>query len=286
MATPLKKKRKSRRRRLPLKFDLRKAMFALPNLFTLSSVFCGFYAVVLTSQDQSPQQLYRACLAVCFGVFFDMADGRVARLTRTQSAFGVQLDSLADLVTFGVAPALIVFHWGLSEMGLAGALIGFIYVGCGAIRLARFNVLAERTPGTMKYFIGVPIPLAAGVLISLVMFHQRAFDAPVSRTLSIVALVLIVSYLMISNVRYRTFKDLKLTRKSMTLVFTLMVLFAVIWTRIRPTFAVLAFSWGYLTLGLIEEVVFFRRRQHIAAAAPIDDAITSTQDAVQREDSP
>jgi CDP-diacylglycerol--serine O-phosphatidyltransferase len=239
-------------------------MFAVPNLFTLSSIFCGFFAVVLASGNPEPHGLYRASLAVLFGIFFDMADGRLARLTRTQSRFGTQLDSLADQVTFGVAPALIIYQWGLSSLGLAGALIGFVYVACGAIRLARFNILAERTSGSMKYFVGVPIPLAAGVLVSLVMFHQRIFAAQVSHTLSIVALLLIVSYLMISNVRYRTFKDLKLTRKSMTLVFTLLVLFAVIAARVQPTFAVLAYFWGYLTLGLIEEVIFFRRRRREA----------------------
>jgi CDP-diacylglycerol--serine O-phosphatidyltransferase len=254
-------RRLPRRPRLSLAFDLRKAMFVLPNLFTLSSVFCGFYAIVIASDDPGPAQLYRASVAVFFGLFFDTADGRVARLTRTQSAFGVQLDSLADLVTFGVAPALILYKWGLSDLGLAGAVACFVYVACGAIRLARFNVLADRTPGPMKYFIGVPIPLGAGVMVTLVMFHQRTFETPVTRTLSIVALVMVVSYLMISNVRYRTFKDLKLTRKSMTIVFTLLVLFAVIAAQVRPTFALLAFFWGYLTLGLIEEVVFFRRRR-------------------------
>jgi CDP-diacylglycerol--serine O-phosphatidyltransferase len=256
------RKRRSRHsRRLSLAFDLRKAMFVVPNLFTLSSVFCGFYAIVIASGEPGPIQLYRASLAVFFGIFFDMADGRVARLTHTQSAFGVQLDSLADQVTFGVAPALIIYKWGLADLGLAGAFTGFIYVACGAIRLARFNLLAERAPEPMKYFIGVPIPLAAGVMVSLVMFHQRTFAMPVTRTLSIVALVLIVSYLMISNVRYRTFKDLKVTRKSMTLVFALLVLFAVIAAQVRPTFALLALFWGYLILGLVEEVVFFRRRR-------------------------
>jgi CDP-diacylglycerol---serine O-phosphatidyltransferase len=248
------------RRRL-LAFNLRKALFVLPNLFTLSSIFCGFYAIILAGQEPAPQQLYRASLAVFFGIFFDMADGRVARMTRTQSEFGVQLDSLADQVTFGVAPAVILYHWALASLGLLGAAAAFVYVACGAMRLARFNVLASRAPGPMKYFIGVPIPTAAGVLLALVMFHQRTYYAPPGHTLSILAVVLIVSYLMISQVRYRTFKDLKPTRKSLTIVFTLLVLFAVISAQVRPTFALLAFSWGYLILGMLEEVVFFRRRR-------------------------
>ncbi|MBI3179543.1 MAG: CDP-diacylglycerol--serine O-phosphatidyltransferase [Deltaproteobacteria bacterium] len=255
------RQRRRPRPRFPLAFNLRRAAFVLPNLFTLSSVFCGFYAVVLASGDAGPQQLYRASVAIFFGIFFDMFDGRIARLTRTQSAFGVELDSLADIVTFGVAPGLIVYKWGLSELGLGGAVVGFVYVGCGALRLARFNILATRSPGPMKYFIGVPIPLAAGVLVSLVMLHQRTIADTVTRPAHIMALVLIVSYLMISKVRYRTFKDLKLTAKSFTIVFTLLVLFAVIALRVRPTFALVAYFWGYLTLGLIEEIIFFRRRR-------------------------
>ena len=248
------------RRRL-LAFNLRKAVFVLPNLFTLSSIFCGFYAIILAGQEPAPQQLYRASLAVFFGIFFDMADGRVARLTRTQSEFGVQLDSLADQVTFGVAPGVILYHWALSSLGLLGAAAAFVYVACGAMRLARFNVLAARAPGPMKYFIGVPIPTGAGVLLALVMFHQRTFASPPGHTLSILAVVLIVSYLMISNVRYRTFKNLKPTRTSLTILFTLLVLFAAISAKVKPTFALLAFSWGYLILGMLEEVIFFSRRR-------------------------
>ena len=248
-------------------------MFVLPTLFTISSIFCGFYAIVLTSGETDPRTLYRAGLAVFFGIFFDMFDGRVARLTRTQSAFGMELDSLADLVTFGVAPALIVFKWGLNELGMGGAVVAFVYVACGALRLARFNVLAARSPGgSMKYFVGVPIPLAAGVLVSLVMLHQRALATAVTRPTHIVAVVLIISYLMISHVRYRTFKDMRLSGKSLTLLFTFVVIFAVIALQVRPTFALVAFFWGYLTLGLLEEVIFFRRRRREERALGQRDA--------------
>lgn len=190
-----------------------------------------------------------------------MADGRVARLTRSQSQFGVQLDSLADQVTFGVAPAVIVYQWGLQELGLLGMFASFVLVACSAIRLARFNLLAEQSSSSMKYFIGVPTPLSAGVLVSLVMCHQHTYGIRVSHPYSVLVLVVIVSYLMVSNVRYRTFKDFKITKKSMTLVFSLLVLFALIATNLQPAFALLAYLWGYLVVGLIEEVVFFRRRR-------------------------
>ena len=250
-----------RKRRFQLHFNLRKAMFVLPNLFTVSSIFCGFYAIVLASGTPGPTQLYQATLAIFFGIFFDMADGRVARLTRTQSDFGVQMDSLADVITFGLAPAVIVHKWGLARLGLLGAVVAFTYVACGAIRLARFNVLAARSPGSKKFFIGLPIPLAAGVLVSLVMFHQLTYAAPATREAHILVLILVLSYLMISNVRYRTFKDVKISRKSLTVFFIFSLLFALVAAHIQPTFALLAFFSGYVGLGLIEEVVFFRRRR-------------------------
>jgi CDP-diacylglycerol---serine O-phosphatidyltransferase len=261
-APPPLRRRRALRGRIPV-LPYRKAMFVLPNLFTLSSIFCGFYAIVLASGNPGPVQLYQAALAVFFGIFFDMADGRVARLTRTQSDFGVQLDSLADVITFGAAPAVLVYKWGLSPLGLLGAFAAFAYVACGALRLARFNVMAARSGsgGASKYFTGLPIPLAAGVLVSLVMVHQRTFAQPATRQLNILALILVLSYLMVSNVRYRSFKDLKLSKKSLTIIFTLFLLFGVIAARIEPTFAILAFFCGYVGLGLVEEVIFYRKRR-------------------------
>src|SRR5262249_23636579 len=124
-----------RRRRRRIKFDLQRAMFVLPNAFTVSSIFCGFYAITECLDESTPIRLYRAAIAIFFGMFFDMFDGRVARLTRTQSDFGVQLDSLADVISFGAAPAVLLWRWALSSLGLLGLVVGFIYVACGALRL-------------------------------------------------------------------------------------------------------------------------------------------------------
>lgn len=234
-------------------------MFVLPSLFTLSSVFCGLYAIVLAAPGHDAPRYYQAAVAVFFGIFFDMADGRVARLTKTQSDFGIQLDSLADVITFGAAPAVLVYHWGLSRLGLVGAVVAFLYLGCGALRLARFNVLAARGPGSKKYFIGLPIPLAAGVLMSMVMFHQTAFDVDVVRPPSVLLLVLVLAYLMVSNVRYRSFKDLRLSSKSIVVGFLLAVSFGAVAASIQPAFALLTFFCGYVLLGLVEEVVRFLR---------------------------
>ena len=142
-----------------MQINLRKAMFVLPNLFTVSSIFLGFYSMTLASGDATPEELYRAALAIFFAIFFDMFDGRVARMTRTQSDFGVQLDSLADVISFGAAPALLVYRWALAPMGFMGLFLSFAFAACGALRLARFNVLAARgDKASHRFFTGLPIP--------------------------------------------------------------------------------------------------------------------------------
>lgn len=244
------------------RFNLSKAMFVLPNLFTSASIFCGFYAIILASGLRGPTALHQATQAIFFAIFFDMADGRVARMTRTQSEFGVQLDSLADVISFGVAPAVIVYHWALRSLGFAGVLVAFAYIACGAMRLARFNVLAARTQNQSgNYFTGLPIPLAAGVLASLVMVHQR-MAAPVgTRATHILWLIVVLSYLMISNVRYRTFKNVKLNGLTLIAFGLGMASFVSVALWIEPSVACLTFFSIYVVLGMLEEVVFFRRRR-------------------------
>ena len=155
-----------------MQINLRKAMFVLPNLFTVSSIFLGFYALVLCAGDATPAQLYQAALAIFFAMFFDAFDGRVARMTKTQSDFGVQLDSLADVISFGAAPALLVYKWALAPLGFLGMFVSFSFAACGALRLARFNVLAARgDKGSSRFFVGLPIPLAAGTITALVIAH-------------------------------------------------------------------------------------------------------------------
>lgn len=246
-------------------------MFVLPNLFTVSSIFCGFYAITLCMGDGDAVSLRRAAIAIFFGMFFDMFDGRVARLTRTQSEFGVQLDSLADLVSFGAAPGVLLYRWALSDMGFWGVFIAFVYVACGALRLARFNVLASREPGSLKYFVGLPIPLAAGTVVALVM-SSYPYDRPTPGGAAGVAVVtLLLGVLMVSNVRYRTFKDLRPSKKSITITFVVVLLFAAVSAQLKPTIALAALFLGYITVGLAEEVIFFRRRRAERAAGHDDE---------------
>lgn len=259
---------------------LRQLMFVLPNLFTVSSIFCGFYSMTRSAGEATPKQLYEAALAIFFGIFFDGFDGRVARLTRTQSQFGVELDSLADVITFGAAPALLVYKWGLSQLGFVGIFVSFMFAACGALRLARFNVLAQRSPhgGGGRFFVGLPIPLAAGVLISLVIAHYGTDPValPSSARVPVAVAVVFLSLLMVSTVRYRTFKDLKLSRTSAVVFAGILALGIVVATQSHPSWVLAAYFMLYLVWGLGESVVLLanhlmNKRVAAAQASLIDD---------------
>jgi CDP-diacylglycerol--serine O-phosphatidyltransferase len=250
----------------------RKTFFILPNLFTLSSVFCGFFAITHCAGKADMDSLYQAAIAICFAFFFDFADGRVARLTKTQSNLGLQLDSLADVISFGAAPALLVYKWGLEHFfGRAGVFVAFLFVGGAALRLARFNVLAMQhdsgKPG--KFIVGLPVPAAAAVLVSLVLVNHQLGGSYVNVSqVSLAALVVVLSYLMVSRIRFRSFKDLRLSRRTVTgglaiLAFTSVALLA----RLHSALIFVVLMAAYLGLGLSEEVLFYRRRREEDRAA-------------------
>jgi CDP-diacylglycerol--serine O-phosphatidyltransferase len=258
--------------------DFRKTYFLLPNLFTLAGLFCGFYAIAVSARlDAEPggdsDALYKASLAIFIGLFFDTADGRIARLTKTQSELGLHLDSLADVVTFGVAPAFVVYRWGLEGLGQAGLFVAFLFVACGALRLARFNVISlrekhEHEQKPSKYMLGLPIPVAATVIIAFVMgFHVIGINQTTNHVL-VGVMVAVLSWFMVSRVRFRSMKDLRLTKRTLAVVALLLMSAIVVAVRIsRP--AVLIFLVGsYITLGLVEEVLLVRkaRRERKLAA--------------------
>src|SRR3954463_14933205 len=267
MAAPTPPPAERRRRRRP-RVNLRKLMFVLPNLFTVSSIFCGVYSITLSAGEPTGDNFYRAAVAIFFGSFFDAFDGRVARLTRTQSDFGVELDSLADVITFGVAPAILVYKWALAGMGLAGIVICSLYAACGAIRLARFNVLAHAESGTQRYFIGLPIPLAAGMLVSLVIaFNSLGSPAEAVGLWPIATLVLVLAFLMVSTIRYRTFKEAGLNPRTLLVFLAVIAVGVFVAIRGRPSLVLLVYFSCYVLLGLGEEAVFGRRRRAAARAA-------------------
>jgi CDP-diacylglycerol---serine O-phosphatidyltransferase len=244
--------------------NLRKSLFILPNLFTLSAIFCGFYAILLTGSNPTPDDLYRASLLIIFAMFFDMIDGRVARLTRTQSAFGMEIDSLADVVSFGVAPAQLVYTWSLHSLGTFGVLATFAYVACGAIRLARFNVLSTDTSGRpkkpSKYILGLPIPGAAGILVSLVAANHAVDGELAAAHVPVAIVMLSLAFFMVSTIKFRSFKDLRLTWRTAALVMLAVGSGVVMAVKVHVAFALGWMLTSYVVIGLLETMLALARR--------------------------
>ena len=249
--------------------DFRKTFYILPNLFTLLSVVCGFASLALSAAGRGQTDFYLAGLAICFGFFFDTFDGRVARLTRTQTELGRDLDSLADIVTFGAAPALMVYKWGLTSFGRMGIFIAGCFVAAAAMRLARFNVLSRReeaagkvtTPG--KYILGLTVPVAAGVLVFMVMVsHNTPGDLRLVSEGSTAAIVLVLSFLMVSRVRFRSFKDVRMTRKTIGFILLLSgVVAAIAYSGLEKAAIFLFLLVAYIALGFAEEIIYFKSRR-------------------------
>jgi CDP-diacylglycerol--serine O-phosphatidyltransferase len=244
-------------------FELHKALFILPNAFTLGSIFCGSYAILNTINDASPQGLYTSCMAVFFAGIFDMFDGRVARLTKTQSDFGVEFDSLADVISFGVAPSVIVYRWALLPLGNMGMFFATIFAACGAIRLARFNVLARREDTDSNFFMGLPIPIAASMLIALVAAHFHLHEgSAVKSHILVILLMVLLSWLMVSNVLFWTFKNIKFGRKSIYGLFIFAIFLFLMGKRYHISIIFVSLISTYITAGLTRQLFKSLKKKH------------------------
>ena len=200
--------RKDYRRRRPRIDTLKRGVYILPNFLTSMGLFCGFFSIISTLQGD----YLRAAWAIVIAGVFDGLDGRIARMTNTTSKFGVEYDSLADLVAFGVAPALLSYAWVLDQYGRLGWLAAFLYVACGAVRLARFNVMTDIVKSS--HFQGLPIPGAAGMVSTTVIFcfHFNFVDK-VPLSMIFVLLIFFLAFLMVSSIKFSSFKGLDLKAK-------------------------------------------------------------------------
>jgi CDP-diacylglycerol---serine O-phosphatidyltransferase len=208
------------RKRIRDQAKVHRSLSIIPSLFTVGNIFCGYYAVIATLRSNYDY----AAIAIGVGIVLDALDGRIARLTKTTSDFGVQLDSIADVVSFGIAPAMLAFSWGLTasasiEATVAkhvhqlGWLATFAFVVCGALRLARFNTQTKKPMETSskRYFVGLPIPAGAGTIAAVVHFFKTPILL-VGSALLWCFLILAISFLMISTVRYSSFKELEVKK--------------------------------------------------------------------------
>jgi CDP-diacylglycerol--serine O-phosphatidyltransferase len=242
---------------------LRRGIYLLPSLMTLGNMFCGYACVIYAMRGEY------AVAAPFIGVamVLDTLDGRIARMTGTTSEFGLQFDSLADVISFGIAPAILTFSWGLTSLGNWGWAAGFVYVTAAAMRLARFNIQAGSVD--KRYFVGMPSPAAATVPASTIFAYPYGFQEPMG-AIPVLALVLVPAFLMVSTIKFRSFKTFDLqARRSYTVLLVVALLIAFV--SAHPALALVTLSYGYMLSAfseLIAHKIRHRNEPHPAAAAP------------------
>ncbi|MDY7117343.1 CDP-diacylglycerol--serine O-phosphatidyltransferase [Halomonas sp. SSL-5] len=232
----------------------RKGIYLLPNLFTTSALFAGFFAVVAGINGD----FTAASVAIFIAMVLDGLDGRVARLTNTQSAFGAEYDSLSDMLSFGVAPALVAFTWILQDIGKTGWVVAFLYVACAALRLARFNVQVGSVD--KKWFIGLPSPSAAAMVAASVWtFHS--FDAEAfGFKLLMLVIVAAAGVLMVTNIRYYSFKDIDL-KGPVPFVVLLAIVLGFVVISVEPSVMLLLLFGTYVASGPV--MATMRKLRHV-----------------------
>ncbi|PLX67631.1 MAG: CDP-diacylglycerol--serine O-phosphatidyltransferase [Denitrovibrio sp.] len=218
--------------------------YLLPNLVTILGLFCGFYSIIATLNGE----YVIAASATLVAFVFDGIDGKLARMLNATSDFGIQLDSLADLISFGVAPAILVYQWALVPYGRLGWMAAFLFVACGALRLARFNVQTKKTDP--RFFIGLPIPAAAGVIVTSVLFTKEFIGDPNSMTVPIwfTFNIYILAFLMVSNIRYYSGKTITHLKSYNALVVFVLMIFVL---GLYPELFLFLLATGYALSGLL-----------------------------------
>ncbi len=253
---------------------LGKTLFILPNLLTAASLFCGLLATLkCTAPEITDEDIYQSSFLLFYAFIFDLFDGRVARMTRTQSSFGIEFDSLADLISFGVAPAIIAYRWALSEIGMIGIAVCFLYVLAGAVRLARFNVMSNakvQTNKPGKYMLGLPIPMAAAFVVALVVASNAMGGWPwlTSHGLTVkgigypmmVAIMPTLAVLMVSEVKFRSFKDLKINIFFVSIFVVTLGSSVVLWIKSKPAYILIWLLCLYVAFGFAEAVFLWSQR--------------------------
>lgn len=233
---------------------MKKGVYVIPNILTLCGMFCGFLSILATIKGN---YIY-AAWAIIIANIFDGLDGWFARLTHTTTRFGIELDSLSDLVAFGVAPAVLLYKWALIPFERVGWAAAFLFLICGALRLARYNVQMGSTES--KSFTGMPIPGAAMVIATLIIFYHAIWENGPEKNYFILILTIFLSILMVSTLRFHGAKELNLSRrKPFSILVVIVVLFTFIY--IDPPIALFVFTMIYLVAGIIENIVLFYRKR-------------------------
>jgi CDP-diacylglycerol---serine O-phosphatidyltransferase len=253
----------------------RRGVYLLPSLLTMGNMFCGYACVVYAMRGEFES----AAPYIGYAVVLDMLDGRIARLTGTTSAFGVEFDSLADVISFGMAPAILAFTWGLQPLGRLGWAVGFLFVAAAAMRLARFNIQTS-TGGDKRYFVGMPSPAAAAIPAATVFLASTQYPDGLSdyrEALPALAMVLVPAVLMVSTIRFRSFKTLAApTRRPYTVL--IFVAAAIVLIATHPRWALVVMAYSYLASALVGLAVsrFKHRGGRVVVEAPPEHGDTAT----------
>lgn len=233
----------------------KKGIYLLPNTLTLCGMYCGFFAILSAVNGN----YLHAAWAIILANIFDGLDGWIARLTNTSTRFGIELDSLSDLVAFGVAPAILIYKWTLIPFGRVGWAVAFLFVACGALRLARFNV--QTGTSSSKAFKGMPIPAAATIIASIVIFFYEFKVGVPDKNVIFPILTATLSLLMVSTLRFHGLKEINFQERKpfWFLVVFVLVLFVLL---IHPSTAIFVFAMIYFIWGLIENIyLLFKRKE-------------------------
>ena len=240
------------------KIPRKRGIYLLPSVLTTFGMFAGFYSIISSINGE----FTIAAISIMIAMMWDTLDGRVARLTNTQSAFGAEYDSLADLVSFGLAPALLVYEWSLYELGRFGWLAAFVYLACAALRLARFNTqvgIADK-----RFFQGLPSPAAAGVIASMIWLKIWTFASFDSEVISLgyylgAGITILCGILMVSNVRYYSFKELD--SKEASFRFLLLIVLSLIILMYKPNIILFTGFFLYLLSGPFITIAGLNKRR-------------------------
>ncbi|MEQ1910742.1 MAG: CDP-diacylglycerol--serine O-phosphatidyltransferase [Vicinamibacterales bacterium] len=249
----------------------------MPSLFTMGNMFCGYACIVYSLRGD----FETAAPFIGLAIVLDMLDGRIARLTGTASDFGVELDSLADVISFGIAPAIMSYAWGLAELGRLGMFSGFLFVSAAALRLARFNIQSA-AGGDKRYFVGMPSPAAAGIPAATVyLFSDRITDY--REALPVLAMVLVPALLMVSTIRFRSFKtiDLRMRRPYTVL---LLIAAGIMAVATHPRFVLVGMAYAYLASAFVGLAV--SRIRHRSQAVPPARRETDVVSTLATDDQP
>ncbi len=240
---------------------VRRGVYLLPSLFTMGNMFCGYACIIYAMRGE----FATAAPFIGIAIVLDMLDGRIARMTGSTSAFGVEFDSLADVISFGVAPAIMSFAWGLQPLGRLGWAAGFLFVAAAAVRLARFNI--QSGSHDKRYFVGMPSPAAAGIPAATVFAFPAGFQSSLE-ALPVLAMVLVPALLMVSTIRFRSFKTFNLqARRSYPALFLVALALALLAS--HTELVLLAMAYSYVASPFVGMAVARVRRHPEAEPAPV-----------------